>query len=96
MFCSCGKFFEHGIVVNEVYATLFHRTTGLKATADKYRSVLISADNSIPLKKALDAGQISIQEYLTGISLYYDSKDRAIEAERDYQKAYAELSAAEL
>ena len=76
--------------------TLFHRTTGLKATADKYRSVLISADNSIPLKKALDAGQISIQEYLTGISLYYDSKDRAIEAERDYQKAYAELSAAEL
>lgn len=76
--------------------TLFHRTTGLKVTADKYRSVLISADNSVPLKKALDAGQISIQEYLTGISLYYDSKDRAIEAERDYQKAYAELSAAEL
>lgn len=75
---------------------LFLRTAGLKKTAEEYRSAVKKADNSALLKKALDAGQISIQEYLAGIGLCYDATDRALEAERDYQKSYAELHAVEL
>lgn len=55
-----------------------------------------TANSTDLLKKALDAGEISLLEYILEIGLYYDTVNQALEAERDYQKAYAELSAVQL
>lgn len=76
--------------------TIYRRTSGLKDAADNYRTALSECNNCLLLKKALDEGEISVIDYLVGISLYYDAKDKALSAEREYQKSYAELSAMEL
>ncbi len=75
---------------------LYNRTEGLKITAVEYRRSLATANSSGLLKKALDAGEISLLDYIVEMGLYYNTVDLALEAERDYQKAFAELSAAEL
>jgi outer membrane protein TolC len=75
---------------------LYNRTLGLKNVADMYRKSLETANSSDLLKKALDAGEISLLDYILEIGLYYDTVNQALEAEKDYQKAYAELSAVEL
>lgn len=75
---------------------LYNRTLGLKTAADTYRKSLEVANSSELLKKALDAGEISLLDYILEIGLYYDTVNQTLEAERDYQKAYAELSAVEL
>lgn len=74
----------------------YNRTLGLKNVADTYRASLANANNSALLKKALDAGQISILEYIIEMGFYYQTINQALEAERDYQNAFAELSAVEL
>ena len=75
---------------------LYHRVAGLKAAADTYRSALQSADNRPLLQKALDAGEISVIDYLVDTGFYYDAVSKALDAEREYAKAYAELCAVEL
>ena len=75
---------------------LYSRTQGLKATAETYRASLENANNSVLLKKALDAGQISMLDYIVEIGLYYNTVNQALQAELDYQKAFAELSSVEL
>jgi len=74
----------------------YNRTNALMANADQYRKTLETANNTDLLKKALDLGQISILDYILEIGLYYETVNRTLEAERDYQKAYAELTAVEL
>ncbi len=76
--------------------TLYQRVSGLKNSANTYKSSLQEADNSLLLKKALDLGEISVMDYIVQVGLYYDSVDKALAAERDYQKAFAELVAIEL
>ena len=74
----------------------YNRTLGLKNVANTYRTSLANANNGVLLKKALDAGQISILEYIVAMEFYYLTINQALEAERDYQNAFAELSAVEL
>ena len=74
----------------------YNRTIALMANADQYRKTLETANNTDLLKKALDLGQISILDYILEIGLYYETVNRTLEAERDYQKAYAVLTAVEL
>ncbi|GAA5576383.1 hypothetical protein Pgin01_01359 [Porphyromonas gingivalis] len=75
---------------------LYERAAGLKTTAENYRRLLTTSDNADLLKKALDAGEISLLDYIVEMGLYYDTVSRAMEAERDYQQAFAELSAVDL
>ncbi len=75
---------------------LYNRTAGLRLAAENYRKSMQIANNSELLKKALDAGEISLLEYMLEMGLYYGTVNQALEAERDYQQAYAELSAVEL
>ena len=75
---------------------LYNRASGLKQTSENYKKSLIDINNTNLLKKALDAGEISLLDYIIEIGLYYDTVNQALEAERDYQKAFAELSAVEL
>ncbi len=76
--------------------TMFLRASGLKQTLSIYKESLSGANNTILLKKALDAGQISILEYVMEMNLYFDILTQSLESEREYQKSLAELSAFEL
>lgn len=75
---------------------LYQRVSGLKSAAAAYRESMNSANSSELLKKALDAGEISLLDYLVETGLYYDVVSRALDAEREFQKACAELYAVEL
>ena len=68
----------------------------LQQNAQKLRQALSAYSNEPLLKKALDAGEISLLDYLLEIEYYYDAMNKVLEAERDYQKAFTELSAVEL
>ncbi|MDR2765228.1 MAG: TolC family protein [Tannerella sp.] len=72
---------------------LYNRAAGLKLTAEKYRKSLDSLNNTELLGKALDAGEISLLEYIVEMGLLYETVNKTLEAERDFNKAYAELSA---
>ena len=74
----------------------YNRALGLKNTAESYRKSLVMANSTQLLKKALDAGEISLLNYMVELGLYYNMVNQTLEAERDYQKALAELSAVEL
>lgn len=76
--------------------SLYVRAEGLGATAAKYRSSLVHLNNTELLEKALQAGEISLLDYIVEIGLYYTTIDEALSAERDFQLAFAELSAVEL
>ena len=75
---------------------LYFKAAALGQTAQKLRQALSAYNNEPLLKKALDAGEISLLDYLLETGYYYDAMNKALEAERDYQKAIAELSAVEL
>lgn len=75
---------------------LYRRTRGLEEAAEAYSTALEECNNCHLLEQALDEGEISVLDYLVAISLYYDAVDKSLDAERAYQKAYAELSAMEL
>ncbi|MEG1794779.1 MAG: TolC family protein [Rikenellaceae bacterium] len=75
---------------------LYHKTCGLKTIALGYRSALKDVNSDTLLKKALEAGEISLLEYMMEIGLYYDTVNSALEAERDFQKSFAELSSVEV
>lgn len=75
---------------------LYNRTVGLKLASERYRQVLDDVTNTDLLKKALDAGEISLLEYMMEMSIYYDTIQQALHTERDFQKAFAELSAVTL
>ena len=76
--------------------TLYLRADGLRQTAANYRASLSLLNNTDLLAKALNAGEISLLDYIVEIGLYYDTVDQALSAERDYQQAFANLSAVEL
>lgn len=74
-----------------------HKTTfGLQESAQTYRSSILNNNNEELLKKALDAGQISLIEYLLESEYYYDVKNKMLEAERDFNLSLTELRAIEL
>ncbi len=75
---------------------LYGRVTGLKAVADNWRRALEVTNSSDLLKKALDEGEISLLEYMLEMGLYYDMVEQALNAEKDYLHALAQLSAIEL
>ena len=68
------------------------RAKGLAEAAEASKKALAEADNSQLLTKALKAGEISLVEYLVGLSYYYDAIDNVLTTERESQKACAELT----
>lgn len=72
---------------------LYAQTAGLAKVAADYRRAMDESGNTELLKKALDAGEISLLDYIVEMGFYYDTTTRALEAERDFQSAYASLTA---
>ncbi|MDR1129365.1 MAG: TolC family protein [Prevotellaceae bacterium] len=75
----------------EYLKNLYERTKGLEATANDYKQSLSSLNSTGLLKKALDAGEISLLDYIVEIGLYYNTVNLRLEAEREFQKTLAEI-----
>jgi len=63
----------------------------LKAMYEGQQKALASVPNIALLRKALDAGELSLVEYLTETNLYYDLNAKLLSSECDYYCALAEL-----
>ena len=76
--------------------TLYAKAVALQQNAQTVRQSLGDYNNEELLKKALDAGEISLLNYLFEIEYYYNAMNMALETERDSEMATAELSAVEM
>ncbi len=67
----------------------------LNAVYSGLQKKLDAVPNAILLRKALDAGELSLMEYLSELKAYFDLKAKLLIAERDYYCALAELKCVE-
>ena len=71
--------------------TLFKRQQGLRLTADTYREAMEKSSNGPLLQKAMEAGQLSVIDYLNGLRLTDAAIEAWLDAEREWQRTCAEL-----
>jgi outer membrane protein TolC len=76
--------------------SLYLKASVLQQNAQKVRQSLTLYGNEHFLKKALDAGEITLLTYLQEIEYYYEAVNKALEAERNFELTVAELLAVEL
>lgn len=69
----------------------YDKAKKLSLLLKEYQEALSVTSNQELLKKALDKGQLSLINYLLELSVYYETMDKYLETERDYQLAVAEL-----
>jgi len=62
---------------------LFNKVGTKTQQNTNFRSAFESIDNDIILQKALNAGQITLIEYLQEMSYYYESEDKVLEMEKE-------------
>lgn len=84
------------VQIYEQLHNLYARASRLGSLAAESRQALAESTSAELLRKALDAGEISLLDYIVEMSLYYDAATRTLDAERDFQHAYAALIAVEL
>lgn len=75
---------------------LYKKAAILLKNAQVARHSLSLFNNEPLLKKVLDAGEISLINYLLELEYYYNAVDKVLEAERDLELTMAELKAAEI
>ena len=75
---------------------LYLLSATLIQNADKLNSTLSKHNSEKLLQKALDAGEISLLEYLLEINFFQDAAINALAAQRDAKIALAELYIMEL
>lgn len=73
---------------------LYHKAVALQQVSTDYNRVLQQASSAPLLRKALEAGSISLLDYLTELSQLYEATEQAWAAERDFRLALTELEAA--
>ena len=75
---------------------LYAKVVDLQQSSLKHRAALSSFNNEVLLKKALDAGEISLLNYLLEIEYFYDALRGVLDTEKKLELSLAELSAMEL
>ena len=75
---------------------VYTRTRSLGEIASDYTTGLTQVDNAALLMKALNAGQISLLDYIMETQLYYELITQKIEAEKEFRISLADLYATEL
>jgi outer membrane protein TolC len=75
----------------EYLRNLYVRAKSLQTTALEYKQSLSSFNSTDLLKKALDAGEISLLDYIVELGLYYNTVNLKLNAEKEFQKTLAEL-----
>ncbi len=71
--------------------TLHAKAIAMRNSIGDYRKNLRTFSNTELLQKALNLGEISLAEYFFELSVYYESTDKLLEAEKELNSAYAEL-----
>lgn len=71
---------------------LYNKAAGLQQNVAGYRDGLSQFYNTEFLKTALDKGEISLINYITEFSFYYESINNLLISERELNKANAELN----
>ena len=71
---------------------LYNKVAGLQQNVAGYRDGLSQYYNTAFLKAALDKGEISLINYITEFSFYYESINNLLTAERDLNRVNAELN----
>lgn len=75
---------------------LYAKALDLQQSTLKHRAALSSFNNEVFLKKALDAGEISLLNYLLEIEYFYDALRGVLDTEKKLELSLAELSSMEL
>ena len=70
----------------------YERVIALRTLVNDYKDALVQLNNKTALDKSYEAGNISILEYVQELQMFYDIKEKALFAERDYLMAYAQLA----
>lgn len=76
---------------NEMKA-LYDKAGNYSQILNSYDQVGISDNTAILLKKSLDAGEISLIDYLQELSIYYEVINNRLEVERDLNLTIAEMN----
>ncbi len=76
--------------------TLYNKAAKLQEIAAGYKTGMEAVNSSDLLKKALDAGEISLIEYILELTIYYEAVNNILESERNYQSTVAEMKQWEL
>ncbi len=80
---------------NETKA-LYQKAFKLRQIASDYSKSMDIVNSSDLLKKALDAGELSLISYMQELGIYYEAINNLLETERDYHLVVAELKQWEL
>lgn len=72
--------------------TLYAQAAGLQKNVIDYRTQLEPLDHSELLLKALNAGEITLIDYIMELTIYYESVNKLLELERDMKKSVARLN----
>lgn len=76
--------------------SLYDNAVRLRKAADKYNALADLNDCRADLEKALASGGISLLEYIGELSFFYDTIELAIDTEKRYNLAVADLAAMEM
>ena len=71
---------------------LYIKATGLQKTVIEYRSELQQLDHTDLLVKALNAGEISLIDYIMELTIFYNGMNKILELERELNKTVAQLN----
>lgn len=72
---------------------LYMQATDLNATTQQLKDHLAATTNDVLLRRSLEAGQLSVLNYLLEQSFYYSARTALLEAERDAQLAVSQVRA---
>ena len=72
---------------------LYMQATNLNATTQQLKDHLAATTNDALLRRSLEAGQLSVLNYLLEQSFYYSARTALLEAERDAQLAVSQVRA---
>jgi len=67
------------------------KTLQLQNSLNDYQQVLDACNNTELAAKALEAGEISMIDYIMELTVYYDSFDNMLEIKKDLYQTMAEL-----
>lgn len=69
----------------------YSRVAALQKSKEEIRAIIVSGGGTKYPDKALEAGEISVSTYFMYLKSLYESEDRLLELENEYQKALAVL-----
>ncbi|MBP9989987.1 MAG: TolC family protein [Bacteroidales bacterium] len=77
--------------LHNYYASLYQKALSLQENLQKLQQTYQSNNSLALLKKALDAGEISLEQYLLSVDCYNDAELSILETQHDLEETYLRL-----